>query len=204
MELHRRRGGRAVGRRDRALPAAGYDVVDVDPAPFVAAADLFDAWRATDDYADLRALVAGRETELTAHIAQLLATPPVAADVPTSPRGRRRGRRVARVDADPRPAGREGGRASALDATSVEIDGRTESIDALQILAPSRAVSLLGLPALAIPAGLDSRGLPIGVQLVGRPGAEHDAGRPRSAHATRLASTPAFGDAPVTTVDDHL
>jgi Asp-tRNA(Asn)/Glu-tRNA(Gln) amidotransferase A subunit family amidase len=74
----------------------------------------------------------------------------------------------------------------ALDATSVEIDGRTESIDALEILAPARAVSVLDLPGLAIPAGFDPGGLPAGVQLVGRAGAEAEL----VAVATALASPP--------------
>jgi aspartyl-tRNA(Asn)/glutamyl-tRNA(Gln) amidotransferase subunit A len=33
-------------------------------------------------------------------------------------------------------------------------------------------VNYLGVPALALPCGFDSRGLPIGLQLVGRPHAE--------------------------------
>ncbi len=164
----------AVDATAHALVAAGYDVVDVDPAPFVEAAEVFDAWRATDDYADLRAVVAGRERELTPRIARLLASEPVSADV------------GARFDAVARavdavlgatpvvvlPVARVG--VLPLDAGTIEIDGRTESVDALQILAPSRAISLLGLPALAIPAGADGGGFPVGVQLVGRPGAESD------------------------------
>jgi Asp-tRNA(Asn)/Glu-tRNA(Gln) amidotransferase A subunit family amidase len=166
------------------LADGGYDVVDVDPAPFVAAADVFSAWRASDDYADLRALVAGREADLTAHITRLIATTPVAADV------RARLEAVVRaVDAQLEstpilvlPVARVG--VVALDATRVEIDGRTESIDGLEILAPSRAVSVLDLPGLAVPAGLDDNGMPVGVQLVGRAGAE----APIVAVATTLAS----------------
>jgi Asp-tRNA(Asn)/Glu-tRNA(Gln) amidotransferase A subunit family amidase len=100
------------------------------------------------------------------------------------------------------PVGRVG--VLAADATNVEVGGVLESVDALQILAPARAVSLLGLPALAVPAGVDRLGLPVGVQIVGRPGAE----RELIAVAARLASSdalsPALGDPPMASVDDHL
>jgi amidase len=36
------------------------------------------------------------------------------------------------------------------------------------VLAPSRAVSLLGVAAVAVPAGITAEGVPVGVQLVGR------------------------------------
>jgi Asp-tRNA(Asn)/Glu-tRNA(Gln) amidotransferase A subunit family amidase len=73
-----------------------------------------------------------------------------------------------------------------IGAEHVRINGRSEPLDSLRILAPSRAISLLGLPALAVPAALDERGLPIGVQLVGRPHAEADL----FSAAAALAPTP--------------
>ena len=36
-----------------------------------------------------------------------------------------------------------------------------------------RAWTLLGVPAVAVPAGRGAHGMPVGVQLVGRPGADH-------------------------------
>jgi aspartyl-tRNA(Asn)/glutamyl-tRNA(Gln) amidotransferase subunit A len=48
-----------------------------------------------------------------------------------------------------------------------EVDER-----ALPLSRYTRAVSYLGLCALAIPAGLTAGGLPVSVQLVGRPGTE--------------------------------
>jgi len=35
-------------------------------------------------------------------------------------------------------------------------------------------VNLAGLPAIALPAGLDAQGMPLGLQLIGRPWEEGD------------------------------
>ena len=143
-------------------------------------------------HADLRALVAGREHDLTPHIARLLATPRSRAAVPPGFDTVCRAVDAILVSTPTvvLPVARVG--VLGFDATTVAIDGAEESVDALQILAPSRAVSLLGLPGLAIPAGVDGAGCPVGVQLVGRAGAEHAL----VGVATDLRAHPSFGDTP--------
>jgi len=162
----------ALERSATVLADQGIEVSTVDAAPFIRATEVFDAWRATDDYADLREFVAGREQELTPHIRSLVAAPH--REVP----GREltaiieAAGEIERAVADllrltpvlMLPVALVG--ALPIAATHVDVDGRPEPLDSLRILAPSRAISLLGLPALAVPAGTDARGLPVGVQLV--------------------------------------
>lgn len=170
-------GRDALERVVLSAESAGYQVSATEADPFVRATDLFDAWRATDRYDDLRALAAGREGALTPHIAGLIsrgASADRAGLTPIAAEARALERIVAGLlELTPvivLPVALVG--VLALGATHVQIAGQTESIETLRILAPSRAISLLGLPALAVPAGVDSRGLPVGVQLVGRLGDE--------------------------------
>ena len=97
----------------RRLAARGYEVVEIDAAPFVAAAARFDEWRATDDYDDLRAAVAGREAMLTPHIARLLATTatPAGPELGAQRHGRRGRSTNCRVHPGHVAAGRAGRRA---------------------------------------------------------------------------------------------
>ncbi|WP_377810434.1 amidase [Azospirillum sp. A29] len=59
-------------------------------------------------------------------------------------------------------------RLDGVDDDDVTIAGATT----LAFLRFNRPFSLLGLPALALPAGHDRNGMPVGVQIVGRPGAD--------------------------------
>ena len=170
-------GTRALERTALAAEHAGYEVKPVAADPFVRATNVFDAWRATDPYDDLRELASGREAELTPHIRSLIAegSAPRPADLASIAAEAAEVERVviALLWETPvllLPVALVG--VLALGATHVEVNGRSDPVDSLRILGPSRAVSLLGLPAIAIPAGVDERGLPVGVQLVGRPNAE--------------------------------
>jgi amidase len=132
----------------------------VDAEPFMLASAAFDAWRATDTFADLRALVAGREAELTPHIRTLLANAPRAEAelAPVRAEAAIATRLVAGALATTPVIALPIALVGALPAT-----GSEHLADALQMLEPARAVSLLGLPALALPSG---------VQLVSAPGNE--------------------------------
>ncbi|WP_042698334.1 amidase [Azospirillum sp. B506] len=59
-------------------------------------------------------------------------------------------------------------RLDGVDDDDVTIAGATT----LAFLRFNRPFSLLGLPALALPAGRDRNGMPVGIQIVGRPGAD--------------------------------
>lgn len=167
----------AVERAAVTLAAAGHEVDAVAPPGFEDAQECFGRLRATDDYADLARLARGREELLTPRIRRLLddAVPVIPATVAEI---------VARVDALRAGVLRFLDRYPVLllpvavvpafptGSRVLDVDGVRHVVDDMTILAPCRAVSLLGLPAVSVPVGSSREGLPVGVQVAGRPGHE--------------------------------
>jgi amidase len=56
-------------------------------------------------------------------------------------------------------------------ASRVDVNG--QSISVFRAFSYSQTFNVFGLPSVVVPAGRSSLGLPIGVQIVGRPFAEH-------------------------------
>jgi Asp-tRNA(Asn)/Glu-tRNA(Gln) amidotransferase A subunit family amidase len=57
-------------------------------------------------------------------------------------------------------------------ARKVDVDGQTLSV--WRAFSYAQTFNVFGLPAVSVPAGRSREGLPIGVQIVGRPHAEHE------------------------------
>jgi Asp-tRNA(Asn)/Glu-tRNA(Gln) amidotransferase A subunit family amidase len=164
----------AVDRAAEALAGAGLDVVERRPRGLDQAETLYSRWRATDDLADLRAYAEGREERFSPYIRWLL----------TSVGGARPDPQVAdEVEALGRRVNQELRDATLLlpvaltpafphETQAVEVEGRRVEVNGMKVLAPSRAISVLRLPAVAVPAGESHDGLPVGVQVVGPRGAD--------------------------------
>lgn len=165
-----RRAAWVDGKRDWAVEddVAGAisrvaDRLDARPAdefggnPLAGAADVFTRIRATDDLEPIRSMAEGREDLLTEPMRRVLAEPVVAADPVAES-----------AAADLRSAAVRFFRRCPLPIAPVATGpAPSEDMDTpFAALAPCRAVSLIGISALAVPAGAID-GVPISVQLVG-------------------------------------
>lgn len=136
---------------------AGH-VEQIGTDPLLGADALFDRIRATDDLEPIRTLASARSGELTIRMRTMLDERPLPVDPIAEAAAedlRRRALQFIR-------------RCPLLVAPVATTATPREGDDVpFTMLAPSRAVSLLGLAALAVPAGRASTGAPIGVQLIG-------------------------------------
>jgi Asp-tRNA(Asn)/Glu-tRNA(Gln) amidotransferase A subunit family amidase len=164
----------AVERAAEALAGAGLEVEERRPDGLEEAEALYSRWRMTDDLADLRAYGEGREDLFSPYMRWLFervrearSDPTVGADVEAL------GRRVKEEIGDAvlllpvalTPA-------FPHETEAVEVEGQRVEVNGMKVLAPCRAISVLRLPAVAVPAGKSHDGLPVGVQVVGPRGAD--------------------------------
>jgi amidase len=134
------------------------------------AATLYSRLRATDTLEPIVSMAAGRTDELTASMQALVARTPAPRD-PADEGAIRTMRAAARQFFRTFPVLVCPVATHVAPPQDVDAPFETGSFETGSFetgLAPCRAVSLLGLAALTVPAGRDSNGVPVGVQLVGR------------------------------------
>lgn len=156
----------------RRLEGLGLHVVHRRPRPLERAEDLYARIRAIDGLADLREMVGDRLRELspiirTAVDSGRVGTIPVllaASDEREALRAEllayMRDHHILLLPVASLPA-------YPRDQRTLDVDGR--EISFWQVLACSRAISLFGLPAAAVPCGWSNERLPVSVQIVGAP-----------------------------------
>jgi amidase len=166
--------GAVVQQAAEALAGAGITVEERRPDGLDGAEALYSRWRATDDLFDLRALGDGSEDRFSPYIRWLLArTEEAHPDADAAAEALALGRRISTELADAvlllpvalTPA-------LAHEATETEVDGQRITVDGMQVMAPCRAISVLRMPAAAVPAGRSAEGLPAAVQVAGSRGAD--------------------------------
>jgi Asp-tRNA(Asn)/Glu-tRNA(Gln) amidotransferase A subunit family amidase len=160
-----------------ALAVHGLAVAELRPPGLEEAEPIYAALRAADGLEDHRALAAGREGELTESIrAWFEATPPatIAEFRALAARRDQLRARVLEFMAEwpllMLPV--SGIPAFPVEARDFVVEG--QAVPRFGILAPSRVVTLLGLPSASVCCGTSDEGLPIAVQVVGRPFADRE------------------------------
>lgn len=130
------------------------------------AADVYEELRACETHARLKRIVRHRHSVLSDPVRRLLADSPsqIPASAPDLWEHRERLRSTflaaaERFHAILLPVASDA-------ALSMHEAERPEALTMWERLQPSRAVTLLGLPAVAVPAGVDDSGSPVGVQVV--------------------------------------
>jgi Asp-tRNA(Asn)/Glu-tRNA(Gln) amidotransferase A subunit family amidase len=164
----------AVERAAVVLAGAGIEVEERRPDGLDEAEALYSRWRMTDDLADLRAYGRGEEELFSPYMRWLFEQVRGAKPDPGV---------IGEVEALGRRVNGAIGDAVLLlpvavtpalphETEAVEVEGQQIDVNGMKVLAPCRAISVLRLPAVAVPGGVSDDGLPIGVQIVGSRGAD--------------------------------
>ncbi|HEV3365785.1 MAG TPA: amidase [Acidimicrobiia bacterium] len=158
------------------LGRLGCDVVHQRPAALTGAEAVYSRLRGMDGLVEWRQMAAGREAELSPHTQALLAGARERAVGELLEASRERDTRRAQlldfledrqvlllpVAAVP---------AFTLGQRAFHVEGR--DVGYFQVVAPCRAATLFGLPAVAVPCGRSAENLPVAVQVVAGPFQEH-------------------------------
>jgi amidase len=165
------------------LAASGVEVQEL-PGALDGLHAAYNAVRATDPLADLRAALAGREGRVGPVARAILAAAPLpapagsatpAADAAADAAAE--AELAARVaEARARVAGTPVLLAPVAPSVACDLEGRArvarKVLSGFELMGACRAVSALGVPAVAVPVGVDPSGLPLAVQVVAGPGGE--------------------------------
>ena len=144
------------------------------PDAFGGARQAFDELRSYEDLADLRRLARGREEEPTAVVRALIDSPrpPMQSfDDATRKAREKRSEGLGQLDATPLFLLPVAGCAAVGFDEKATIDG--VSYQGFELMAHCRAISLLAVPVVSIPAARTRSGLPLSVQVIAPPFQEH-------------------------------